>query len=269
MNVLCDINHDAFSDAIIAPYGRGPPGQIGLLMAGETSSPDEVIKAGCGHPQCAAEWEPHESLQGNRFVSRAVSCNGMRKLILLNLLTVAAASAQSLSVGVIGGAPFTDVVKTGNIQNVGSISKSNNFTIGPSLRIGLPGSLRLEVDALYRPYSGSLSLYKSALDFSGQQWRFPALLQYRFGTPVVKPFVEGGLSFNHLSGLSNAAKSITSGPGQLLHQSDAGIVLGAGVDVKIPLFRISGELRYTRRTVSNFANISNLNQAEVLFGIHF
>jgi hypothetical protein len=41
------------------------------------------------------------------------------------------------------------------------------------------------------------------------------------------------------------------------------------VDVKVPLVRLSGELRYTRQTVSNFSDISNLNQAEVLFGIHF
>ena len=46
-------------------------------------------------------------------------------------------------------------------------------------------------------------------------------------------------------------------------------MLGAGLDVKIPLLRFSGEIRFTRPTVSNFANIPNLNQAEVLVGIHF
>ena len=195
----------------------------------------------------------------------------MRKLILTSILTVAAASAQSLSVGIIGGAPFTDVVKNGNVQNSQAIATSTNFTIGPSLRVGLPAHLRLEVDALYRPYGVSIGSgsAKNTADIKGQQWRFPVLLQYTFGTPVVKPFVEGGLSFNHLASLNAAAKSITSGPGQLLHQSDASVVLGAGVDVKIPFFRVSGELRYTRQTVSNFANFSNLNQAEVLFGVHF
>jgi hypothetical protein len=54
-----------------------------------------------------------------------------------------------------------------------------------------------------------------------------------------------------------------------LHQSDASVVLGVGVDVKIPFFRLSGELRYTRQTVSNFVSFSNLNQAEVLLGVHF
>lgn len=106
---------------------------------------------------------------------------------------------------------------------------------------------------------------------SAQQWRFPVLLQYRFdGVAIVHPFVEAGLSFDHLAGLSDAAKSaITSGPGALLHQSNADFVIGGGVDVKIPFVRLSGELRYSRATVSDFANISNLNQAEVLFGVHF
>jgi hypothetical protein len=85
----------------------------------------------------------------------------------------------------------------------------------------------------------------------------------------VKPFVEAGLSFEHLSGISDAVKSISSGPGQLLHSSDAGIVLGAGVEVKVPFVRVSGELRYTRQTVSNFADVSNQNQAEVLIGVRF
>jgi hypothetical protein len=32
---------------------------------------------------------------------------------------------------------------------------------------------------------------------------------------------------------------------------------------------VSGELRYTRETVSQIASFSNLNQAEVIFGVHF
>jgi hypothetical protein len=193
----------------------------------------------------------------------------MRKLVLLCLTTVLGAYAQAFSAGIIGGAPFSDVVKSSVVNGLESIPKSANFTIGPSFQVNLPASLRIEVDALYRPYSFSLSSLGSSTDISANQWRFPVLLQYRFGTPIVKPFVEGGLSFDHLSGLSSAARSITSGPGQLLHESNASVVLGGGLDVKIPFLRISGELRYTRQSVSNFADISNLNQAELLLGIHF
>lgn len=185
-------------------------------------------------------------------------------------------NAQSLSIGFLGGAPFEDVVKSTNTSGIASVAKSANFTLGPALRVNLPRSLRLEVDALYRPYSFGLTIpglgtiVPKVLDVAAKQWSFPVLAQYRFGTPVVKPFIEGGLSFDHLSGLSSAIKgAITSGPGQFLHQDNASIVLGAGIDVKVPLAKISGEIRFTRPTVSNFLNISNLNQAEVLFGIHF
>ena len=180
------------------------------------------------------------------------------------------ASAQSLSVGVIGGAPFSDVVNGNTVNGIQSITKSSNFTIGGDIQVNLPLSLRLEVDALFRPYHFTLTGRPFSADVNANQVRFPVLLQYRFGGPVVKPFVSAGLSFNHLTGISSAVKStLASGPGELLHQSDAGIVLGAGVDVKVPLIRVSGELRYTRQTVSNFSDFSNLNQAEVLFGIHF
>jgi hypothetical protein len=194
----------------------------------------------------------------------------MWKLSLAIVLGVSAASAQSLSVGLIGGANFKDVVNAATAGNYKVVSNSDNFTIGPSLRVNLPASFRVEVDALYRPY-GFNYVGATTTNVSAQQWRFPVLLQYRFsGAAIVHPYVEAGLSFDHLSGISAAAKSaIASGPGALLHQSNADFVVGGGVDVKVPLVRLSGEIRYSRATVSDFANISNVNQAEVLFGLHF
>lgn len=187
------------------------------------------------------------------------------------MLAAVAANAQGISIGGVGGAPFTDVVNNATVSGVQSVARSVNFTIGPALQVNLPAHLRIEVDVLFRPYSFNLTSPGLTAAVSAQQWRFPVLAEYRFGKRLVTPYVEGGLSFDRLSGLSAAAKSVaSSGPGALLHQSDAAVVLGAGAEFKIPaLFRVSGELRFTRPTVSNFASISNLNQAEVLFGVHF
>jgi hypothetical protein len=189
------------------------------------------------------------------------------------LLTAAAANAQqALSVGVTGGAPFTSVVNGNTVNSIQSISKSTNFTIGGAIQVNLPLNLRIEVDGLFRPWSFNLTSLNVFQDISAQQYSFPVLLEYRLpGPPLIKPFVEAGLQFDRLAGISAAAKStITSGPGELLHQSDASIVLGAGIDVKVPkIIRFSGELRYIRQTVSNFQDFSNLNQAEVLVGVHF
>ena len=119
----------------------------------------------------------------------------MKNILLFFVFTAAAASAQDLSVGVLGGAPFTDVVNGNTVNGIQSIAKSTNFTIGPALQVNLPASFRIEVDALFRPYSFNLTSVNAATDISSLQWRFPFLLQYRFGFPLVKPFVEGGSVF--------------------------------------------------------------------------
>jgi hypothetical protein len=187
------------------------------------------------------------------------------------ILFAISASAQSISVGVVGGAPFTDVVNATTQNGLATLPSSTNFTVGPSFQVNLPLSLRLEVDALYRPYSFTQTPSPAGitpLTVSASQWRFPVLAQYRFKLPVVKPFVEAGVSFNHLSDISNATY-ITAGPGELIHRTNAGVVLGGGIDVKIPFVRLSGELRYTHQGSADFEAISNLNQAEVLVGVHF
>ena len=198
-------------------------------------------------------------------------------LLVLGSLCAISANAAPISLGILGGAPFTDVVKAGTQNNFSFVSNSTNFTVGPSFQVNLPLNLRFEVDALYRPYSftatcalpAPLATCIAPYKVSADQWRFPFLAQYRFKFPVVQPFVEGGLSFDHLSNISAAAKNITAGAGQLVQQSHAGVVLGGGVDVKVPFVHISGELRYTHQGSADFRALSDLNQAEFLLGIHF
>jgi hypothetical protein len=193
----------------------------------------------------------------------------MRKLLCLAAVCAGAAGAQSLSIGVLGGVPFTDAVNSVQTNTVSTIYKSANFVIGPSFQVNLPASLRFEVDALYRPVEFQYTLPFTAINSSASQWQFPFLLQYRVKIPVVKPFLESGFSFDHLSNVSAAGRAITSGLGQLVQQSHASVVLGGGVEVKVPFVRVSGELRYSRQWSEDFRQISNLNQAEFLVGVHF
>ena len=46
------------------------------------------------------------------------------------------------------------------------------------------------------------------------------------------------------------------------------MVRGGGVEAKVPLVRLSVEARYSRYG-EYFRGFSNVNQAEILFGIHF
>lgn len=192
-------------------------------------------------------------------------------LIAAFLLAGSAFAEQAFTVGVIGGAPFTDVVTATNTGTLSAVPKSANFTIGGAVQVNLPASFRVEADAMYRPYSfNETSPLGVVTSISAMQWRFPILAQYRFlpGSRL-SPFVGAGLSFDHLSNISAAAKAIPSGPGQLVQQSNAGVVLGGGVDVKTPLVRVSAELRYTHQGSADFTALSNLNQAELLIGVHF
>lgn len=197
-----------------------------------------------------------------------------RAVLIGGIFCAISVNAQIFSAGVVGGAPFTDVVSAANQNNVAIVSQSSNFTAGPSVQIGLPLNLRVEVDALYRPYNFMVATALPSItnyNVSAMDWSFPFLLQYRFRThlPLVRPFVEIGESFDHLGDLSAVAKNITSGPGTLIRQTNNGFVLGGGVDVKVPFIRFSGELRYIHQGAPDFQAISNVNQAEVLFGVRF
>lgn len=182
-------------------------------------------------------------------------------------------AGQTVSVGVLGGAPFTNEVSGPRPAppyspcTNGCSDNGTGYTIGPSVRVSLPSNLRIEVDALYRPYAfTSYGEDGFSANASGQQWRVPVLLQYRFGGELLRPFAEGGLSFD---GLTNFSHEQVGAIGLPDHRWVVGLVAGAGVDLNLRLLHLSGELRYTREINSNFDNASNLNQAEVLFGVHF
>jgi hypothetical protein len=189
----------------------------------------------------------------------------MRKIILAGLLTAAAACAQAISVGVIAGVPFTDVENTTTVNGISFLPKSANFTVGPTVQLNLPFRLRLEFDALVRPATFRASDLVS--NTSATEWRFPFLVQYRLGKgKLFQPFIGVGASFEHLYQIGNA---ITSGPGSIATNSPGGMVLEGGVDAKLKLFRVSGELRYTRQFNDSILDVSQLNQAEFLLGVRF
>jgi len=189
----------------------------------------------------------------------------MKRILLAGLLTAAAACAQNISVGAIAGAPFTSVESSTTIGGISYLPKSPYFTAGGSFQLNLPFHLRLEFDALVRPASFRVS--NLLTNTSATEWRFPLIAQYRLGSgKALQPFVGVGASFEHLYQIGNA---VTSGPGSIATNSPGGMLLDIGADVKLKLFRLSGELRYTRQFNDSILDVSQLNQAEVLFGAHF
>lgn len=189
----------------------------------------------------------------------------MKKLVIAGLLTAAAAFAQGISVGVIAGAPFTSVVSATTVSGISYLPQSPKFVVGGSFQLNLPVRLRLELDALARPASFSASNLIN--NVSAVEWRFPLILQYRLNSAkTLQPFVGVGASFEHLYQIKNA---ITSGTGTIATNSPGGMLLDGGVDFKLGLFRMSAEMRYTRQFNSSILNLSQLNQGDVLVGLHF
>jgi len=189
----------------------------------------------------------------------------MRKLILAGLVTAAAVYGQAISVGILGGVPLTNVESTTTISGISYLPKSPHFTVGPTFQLNLPFHLRLEFDALARPASFRVSSLLS--NTSATEWRFPLIAQYRLGSgKLLQPFIGVGASFEHLYQISN---TVTSGPGSIATNSSGGMLLEGGVDLKVKLCRLSGEVRYTRQFNDSILDVSQLNQAEVLVGARF
>ncbi len=203
------------------------------------------------------------------------------RLITILLIAGSVGWAQHISVGLVGGVPFTggfDDFTTSNALSdevSHSFSNSNEYILGPTLEVRLPFSLAVEVDALYRPVSatttftagGTANVGSTTFQFSSSStystWEFPVLGKYRFALPVVSPYVEAGPSF----------RKTGSGLGWF---SSSGFTLGGGVEVKVLRLRIAPEVRYTHwgsdsppPINASFFAPSNQNQAEFLVGLSF
>jgi hypothetical protein len=199
------------------------------------------------------------------------------KLISILLIAGSVGWAQHISVGVVGGVPFTgglsDFTTSDTLLNevTHSYSNSNEYILGPMLEVRLPLSLAIEVDALYHPVNATSSVVVGSRvtevtvgsSTSYATWEFPVLGKYRFALPVVSPYVEAGPSFRKTgSGLS--------------WFSSSGFTLGGGVEVKVLRLRIAPEVRYTHwgsdsapPVNASFFAPSNQNQAEFLVGLSF
>ncbi len=209
----------------------------------------------------------------------------MRSLFLF-LFGAAAAFSQPISVGVKAGVPLTDFFNT--VQNVSS-SVPNRYIIGATAELRLPFGLGVELDALYRRLNYQDQLLTnpttSVTDHTtANSWEFPLLLKYRFPTRIVRPYVDAGVAWDTLSGLTStvtqtiiptntSSRTTTSNPGSLDHNTTMGFVIGGGVDIHALVVHISPEIRYTRWANPHF-NLngvlnSNQNQAEFLVGITF
>jgi hypothetical protein len=181
-------------------------------------------------------------------------------LIFVLALLCASASAQPVQAGIKLGAPLTDAFSIANNPSTAAITAdAGNFIWGPYVEVRLPLKFSVEADALYRGYQFGVA----GSSQHAHSWEFPILAKYHFLKGPIKPFAEGGLSFSHLTDVANVLSPN--------HNTNFGIVLGAGVQVSFLVLHISPEIRWTGDTVKNFTGLidSNRNQVAFLVGIGF
>ena len=212
------------------------------------------------------------------------------RTLLVFLLGGSAALAQLVSFGIKGGVPMNDFIDTVSGSRTSISSTTNRYIVGPTIGLRLPAGFGLEFDALYRHfrYNSSASLVDAfvTLQTSGDAWEFPLLLKKRFMRGPIRPFLDAGVNFNKIAGLSQTAQTLifpnrsttstTGNPAELRDDFSSGFTMGGGIDIKALLVHIAPEIRYTRWGTQHFNSIisggslhSNLNQAEFLIGITF
>jgi opacity protein-like surface antigen len=213
----------------------------------------------------------------------------MKPLCLL-FLAAAAAFSQPFSFGIKGGMPMTGFLDVARAQNINANTTTNRYILGVTGEARLPFGLGVEVDVLYRHFrynasSGVSNLTNNLtnIDTTSGAWEFPLLAKYRFKGKLVHPFVDAGVSWDRLSGLTQTVRNVvagvtnsksTSSPAELANSTTRGYVVGGGLDFKVLVIHISPEVRLTRWGAKHFIDATGLvnskqTQAEFLVGLTF
>lgn len=166
-------------------------------------------------------------------------------------------------------------------------STTNPYILGLTVEFRLPANFSIEFDALFRHFRYEASTAHSTEFFqttaTSNAWEFPLLVKYRLPSKFVRPYIDGGVAWDRLQGLSATISSVftfpppittqTSNPPELENRTSTGVVIGGGIDIHALFLHISPEIRYTRWTRQHFVDDnlvnSDQNQAEFLLGITF
>mgnify|MGYP005809418083 CR=1 FL=1 len=113
-----------------------------------------------------------------------------------------------------------------------------------------------------RSTNGSIRLVTPSTAASaktGSSWEFPLLGKHRFGRSLAKPYVEAGISFNHLSGYLLPSRSpdlLVGQPAPVSQQPEGpttrtGFALGGRIEFKLAVVRISPGIRFSHWAISS------------------
>jgi hypothetical protein len=180
----------------------------------------------------------------------------------LFFVSLSAYAQFPIDFGIKGGVSLTDAYRSSSSGPFGTSSNAKDYIVGPFLDLRLVKDIGVEADALFRPVDFvSFARVGDILSVSRfTTWEFPILAKYRFRLPfpILRPTIEAGPSFR---AHARSAPGLTA----------SGFTAGGGVELKLPVIRLSSDLRYTRwqSPGSPTSTSPELNQVELLFGISF
>lgn len=196
----------------------------------------------------------------------------MRIIITLIALSSSSLLAQlPLGAGLKVGVPLSDAFEIAANPDRDYFSSNQQYIVGGSLELRLPLSLAVEGNALYTKFNfSSRNLLSAVTGGTSNAWEFPILVKYRFnGAGPVRPYIGGGPTFRRIQDV------LQVGSASIEDSTSKGVVLGAGLEVKLLLIRITPEIRFSRwggqsfRDATNILFEANKNQGQFLVGISF
>jgi hypothetical protein len=173
---------------------------------------------------------------------------------------------RRVSAGIKIGVPLTQQAETGIPENE---MQTNRFTFGPVVNVTLIRGVSLEFGALYKRLDQQATattvlgyvdlgdddsyaiLGRHRVSTVGRSWEFPIAAQYHFSLRSVRPYVESGLSFNHLTnifGYPPFAPFVVGSTFEPTHHTvhRRGFLIGAGAEIKYHFIHLTPGIRLTR-----------------------
>lgn len=208
------------------------------------------------------------------------------KITLLVCAAAVSVAAQPVSFGVKAGVPITDALDAARGNQAAYVSHTHRYTVGPTVQLNFPFRFSVEVDALYKRLGYDYNQFggpgsPTVTATTANSWEFPVLGKWAVFPGPVRPFVDFGANFRHISGVSQirtaaGAVNVQVSPVPEFDQdSDIGATFGAGIEFKAGWLRLTPELRYTRWGSENFRDPiagllrTNKNQGDFLLGLTF
>jgi hypothetical protein len=209
----------------------------------------------------------------------------------LVFLTASSAFAQHVEFGIKTGVPRTDIMENGF---GGFGAQTQRYTIGPVMDIHFRGPLSVEISTMYKriDQQGPVEtiLGYTCLDCeegpvairtiqstskAGHSWEFPVAVRYHVPLRSLRPYVEGGISFNRLGDvlvpyqspypLGNPPVGTVLAP-STTSISRTGFLAGGGVDIKLPTGHLTPGFRYTRYGEEKGSLFPSTNAVDFLVG---